>query len=40
VEARALGRNSIVFAVILNVFLSKNLDQRMLKNAFFWEKKL
>jgi len=40
VEARALGcrpweRNSILFAVILNVFFSRNLDQRMLKNAYF-----
>jgi len=38
--ARALGRrpwrrNSTLFAVILNVFLSRNLDQNMLKNAHF-----
>jgi len=43
VGARALGRrpwgrNSTLFAVILNVFLSKKLDQSMLKNAYFWEK--
>jgi len=42
-EARVLGRrpwgrNSTLFAVILNVFLSKNLNQSMLKNAFFGEK--
>jgi len=40
VGARALGRrpwerNSTVFAVILNIFLSDNLDQSMLKNANF-----
>jgi len=29
------GRNSTLFAVILNAFLSKNLDQSMLKNAYF-----
>jgi len=29
------ARNSILFAVILNVFLSRNLDQSMLKNAYF-----
>jgi len=32
------GRNSTLFAVILNVFLSRNLDQSMLKNAYFLEK--
>jgi len=37
--AQALGRNSTFFAVILNVFLIKNLDQNMLKNAYFLEKK-
>jgi len=36
--ARALGRRpwgriSTLFAVILSVFLSRNLDQSMLKNA-------
>jgi len=40
VRARALGcgpwgRNSTYFAVILNVFLSRNLDQSVLKNAYF-----
>jgi len=40
VGARALGRRpwrriSTLFAVILNVILSRNLDQRMLKNAYF-----
>jgi len=35
VGARALGRNSTLFAVILNVFLIRNLDQSMLKNASF-----
>jgi len=35
VGARALGRNSTLFAVILNVFLSRNLDQSLLKNAYF-----
>jgi len=45
VEARALGhrlwrRNSTLFAVILNVFLSKNLDRSMLKNAYFMGKKM
>jgi len=43
VRARALGRrpwgrNSLLFAVILNVFLSRNLDQNMLKMRIFWEK--
>jgi len=43
VGARALGRrpwerNSILFAVILNVFLNINLDQSMLKNGYFCEK--
>jgi len=43
VRARALGRrpwghNSTLFAVILNMFSSRNLDQSMLKNAKFWEK--
>jgi len=32
------GRNSTLFTVILNVFLSRNLDQNMLKNAYFYEK--
>jgi len=32
---RTWGRNSTLFAVILNVFLSRNLDQIMLKNAYF-----
>jgi len=41
--ARALGRrpwggNSTLFAIILNMFSSRNLDQSMLKNAYFWEK--
>jgi len=41
--ARALGckpwgRNSTLFAVIFNVFLSRNLDQNMLKNAYFFGK--
>jgi len=45
VEARALEgrpweRNSTLFAVILNVLLSRNLDQNMLKNAYFLGKKL
>jgi len=40
VGARALGCrpwgcNSKLFAVILNVFFSKNLDQSMLKNAYY-----
>jgi len=40
VGARALGRrpwgcNSTLFAAFLNVFLSRNLDQSMLKNAYF-----
>jgi len=33
---RPLERNSTLFAVILNVFLSRNLDQSMLKNAYFF----
>jgi len=37
VGARALGRNSTLFAVILNVCLSRNLDQSMLENAYFLE---
>jgi len=42
VGARALGcrpwgRNSTLFAVILNLVLSGNLDQSMLKNAYFLE---
>jgi len=37
VGARALGRNSTLFAVILKAFLSRNLDQSMLKNAYFLE---
>jgi len=36
--AQALGTQQHTFAVILNVFLSRNLDQSMLKNASFWEK--
>jgi len=32
---RPWGRNSTLFAVILNVFLSRNLDRSMLKNAYF-----
>jgi len=32
---RPVGRNSTLFAVILNVFLSRNLDQSKLKNAYF-----
>jgi len=35
---RPWWRNSTLYAVILNVFLSKNLDQNMLKNACFLEK--
>jgi len=43
VEARAPGRRpwrriGTLFTVILNVFLSRNLDQSMLKNAYFLEK--
>jgi len=33
---RPCGRKSTLFAVILNVFLSRNLDQIMLKNAYFF----
>jgi len=45
VGARALGRrpwgrNITLFAVILNVFLIRNLDQSMLKNAYFFVKNL
>jgi len=41
VGARALwGRNSTLFAVILNVFLRKILGQSMLKTAYFLGKKL
>jgi len=45
VRVRALGRrpwrrNSTLFTVILNVFLNRNLDQNMLKNAYFFRKKL
>jgi len=45
VEARALvrkpwGRNNTLFAIILNVFLSRNVDKSMLKNAYFLGKKL
>jgi len=45
VGARALGRrpwgrNSTLFAVILKIFLSRNLDKSMLKNAYFFGKKL
>jgi len=40
VGTRALGRNSTLFAVILNVFLSRNLDHSKLKNAYFLRKKL
>jgi len=32
---RPWGRNSTLFTDILNVFLSRNLDQSMLKNAYF-----
>jgi len=32
---RPWGRNSTLFSVILNVFLSRSLDQSMLKNAYF-----
>jgi len=39
-ECRPWQRNSTLFAVILNVFLSKSLDQSMLKNVYFWGKKL
>jgi len=44
-EARALGRRlwdrkSTLFAVILNVFISRNSDQSILKNAYFLRKKL
>jgi len=35
---RPWARNSTVFAVILNVFLSKNFDQSMLINAYLLEK--
>jgi len=43
VGARALGRrpwgrNSTLFAAILNVFLSRNLDQSKLKNVYFLRK--
>jgi len=43
VGARALGRrrwerSSTLFTVILNVFLSRNLDQSMLKMRIFLEK--
>jgi len=37
VGARALGRNN-TFCNILNMFLSRNLDQSMLKMRIFWEK--
>jgi len=30
-----LGAQQQIFAVILNVFLRRNLDQNMLKNAYF-----
>jgi len=40
VGARALRAHSTLFAVILNVYLSRNLDQSMLKNAYFLEKTL
>jgi len=35
VGAHALGAQQQLFAVILNVFLSRNLDQSMLKYAYF-----
>jgi len=38
VGLRPWKRNSTLFAVILNEFLSRNLDQSMLKNAYFWGK--
>jgi len=45
VGARALGRRpsgriSTLFVVILSVFLSRNLDQSMLKMHIFWKKTL
>jgi len=45
VGTRALGRrpwerNSTHFAVSLNVYLSRKLDQSMLKICVFWGKKL
>jgi len=36
---RPWGRNSTLFAVILNMFLSRNLDQDLLNNAYFLGKK-
>jgi len=36
--AQALRAQQHIFAVILNVFLSRNLDQSMIKNEYFWEK--
>jgi len=38
VGAHAMGRNSTLVAIILHAFLSRNLDQSMLKNAYFLEK--
>jgi len=39
-EAQVMGAQQHTFAVILNVFLSRNLDQSMLKNAYFLVKKI
>jgi len=39
-ERRPWDRNSTLFAVILKKVLSRKLDQSMLKNAYFFEKKL
>jgi len=36
---RPWGRNNTLFVLILCVFLSRNLDQSMLKNAYFFGKK-
>jgi len=33
-ERRPWGRNSTHFALIFNIFLSRNLDQSELKNAY------
>jgi len=37
---RPWGRTSTLFVVILSVFLSRDLDQSMLKNGYFLGKKL
>jgi len=36
---RPWGRNSTLFAIILNMFLSRNLDKVCLKMPILWEKK-